>query len=128
MPNESADEDQALDAETRRTSGLLLAMEERPRDLGGEGFAENPAGGDVAFEQCRFNPGGVVIERPVGLARIGGFDEARAVVQRVAKGREKSPVAVEPGKVDEGWFAGGAVKTELETFVVRDGGNVMRKT
>ncbi len=119
MPNESTDEDQALNVEARRASGLLLAMEERPRDLGGEGFAENPAGGDVAFEQCRFNPGGVVIERPVGLARVGGLDEACAVVQRMAERREESPVAVEPGKVDEGRFASGAVEAELETFVVR---------
>lgn len=60
--------------------------------------------------------------------RVGGFDETRADVQRVAEGREKSPITVKAGKMDQRGFADGTMHTKLEMFGARDGGSVMRKT
>lgn len=128
MTHESPDEDQALDVESCRSAGLLLSMQEGPRDLGREGFAKQPAGGDVAFEKRGFDGGGIVIERPIGLARVGCLDETRAIAEGMAKGREKSPITVQAGQVNQRGFVDGTVKTELKTLTVCDGGNVMRKT
>jgi len=128
MPDEAADQNQPFDLESRCGSGLLLAMEKGPRDLRGEGLAENPAGGDAVFEQRGFDGGCVVVQRPIRLMRVGGFDETCAVVQRVTEGREESPITVKAGQVNQRGFADGIVEPELELFVVRDGGNVMRKT
>ena len=128
MPDEAADQNQTFDLEARCGSGLLLAMEKGPRDLRGEGFAENPARGDALFEQRGFDGGGVVVQRPVRLMRVGGFDETRTVVQRVSEGREESPITVKAGQMDQRGFADGIMEPKKEMFVVRDGGSVIRKT
>ena len=71
------------------------------------------------IEQCGFDAGGVIVQRPVWLAWVGGFDEERSAVQRVAEGREESPITVQAGQVNQRGFAGGIVKAELEMFVAR---------
>lgn len=121
MPDESADEDQTFDPETRGVAGALLTVEKRPRDLGGERFAEDPAGAHAVLQQRGFHGGSVVAELPVRLVRVGGFDEAGAVVQRVAKGRKERPVPVQAGQVDErGLTRGRSVKAELEFLAEGD--------
>lgn len=126
MPDEAADQDEPSGLESRCGSSLLLAMEKGPRNLRGEGFAENPTGVDAVFQQRGFDGGGVIVQRPVRLMRIGGLDETCAVVQRMAEGREESPITVKAGQMNQRGFADGTVETKLEMFAFRDGGGVMR--
>lgn len=126
MADESADEDQSFDSETRGAAGALLTLEKRPGDLGGERFAEDPASADAVLQQRGFHGSCVVAELPVRLVRVGSFDEARAVREGLAEGRKQGPIAVQSGQMGDCGRGSRAVNAKLELFERSDSGSVRR--
>lgn len=120
MSDESTDEDQSLDSETRCVAGELLTFEESPRDLGGERFTKNPARGDALIKQGGFDSRCVVAQLPVGLMRVSGLDEMGAIPEILAERREEGPIPVQARQVDERGRRGGAVDAELKFFTESD--------
>ncbi len=126
MPHKAAGQNEALEWQRGRMARLPLGPKQRPRDLRREGFTQQPPRGEAALEQGGCHAPGVVGQLPLGPARVGELDETGASGQRRAERAEQSPVAVQPGQVNERGLPGVPMDPQLKTFCVRDGGSVRR--
>src|SRR5690348_16707148 len=57
---------------------------------------------DSLSRQGLLDRGGILIERPSQRSRIRDLDEARPPAKRLTEAPDKRPIAVQPGKIDDG--------------------------